>query len=107
MEIYKKQHMPMLAAGAQAKYRSLLERHILPAFSSLKLCDMDTEAIQAFLNSKQKEGLAWWTRNDLKNIVSGIFSKADDWGYLVWAQPSPKNIDRQAACETSKTDSLR
>ena len=51
----------MLAAGAQAKYRALLERHILPAFRALKLCDMDIEIIQAVLNSKQKESLAWWT----------------------------------------------
>jgi hypothetical protein len=78
VEIYKKQHIPMLAAGAQAKYRCLLERQILPVFRSMKLCDMDTKTIQAFLNSKEKEGLAWWTRNDLKNIVSRIFSKADD-----------------------------
>lgn len=98
VEIYMKQHIPMLAVGAQAKYRSLLGRHILPGFRSMKLCDMDTEAIQAFLNSKQKEGLAWWTRNDLKNILSGIFSKADDWGYWSGRNPVRKTtIGRQRA----------
>src|SRR5260370_39969567 len=98
VEIYKKQHVPTLAAGAQAKYCCLLERHILPAFRSMKLCDIDTEAVQAFLNGKQKAGLAWWTRNDLKNIMSGIFSKADDWGYWSGRNPVRKTtIGRQRA----------
>jgi integrase len=98
VEIYRKQHIPLLAAGAQAKYRSLLERHILPAFRSVKLCDMDTEAIQEFLNVKRTEGLAWSTRSDLKNVVSGIFSKADDWDY--WSGRNPvrrTSIGRQRA----------
>jgi integrase len=87
VDIYKKQHVPTLAAGAQAKYCCLLDGHILPAFQSMKLCDIDTEAVQTFLNGKAKAGLAWWTRNDLKNIMSGVFSKADDWGY--WSGRNP------------------
>ncbi|MGH9673766.1 MAG: tyrosine-type recombinase/integrase, partial [Bryobacteraceae bacterium] len=77
----------ILAAGAQAKYASLLDRHILPAFGSMKLCDIDTQSVQAFLNVKDKAGLAGWTRSDLKNLMSGIFTKADDWDY--WSGRNP------------------
>lgn len=90
VEIYKKQHVPTLAAGAQAKYCSLLDRHILPVFGPMKLCDIDTVSVQGFLNGKAKDGLAWWTRSDLKNLMSGIFTKADDWGYFSDRNPVKK-----------------
>jgi integrase len=98
VEIYKRQHIPTLAAGAQAKYLCLLERHIMPVFGQMRLCEVDTESVQAFLGGKESEGLAWWTRSDLKNVVSGIFSKADDWGYWSGRNPASKtNLGRKRA----------
>jgi integrase len=85
---YKREHIPTLSAGAQAKYSGLLARHILPAFGAMKLCDIDTEMIQGFLNAKKEEDLAWWTRSDLKNIISGIFTKAEDWSYWEGRNPT-------------------
>lgn len=78
---YKQGHITTLSAGAQTKYLGLLARHLLPAFAGKRLCDIDTETVQAFLNTKKEEGLAWWTRNDLKYLLSSIFAKAGDWGY--------------------------
>jgi len=85
-EIWKEKHVLRpgnLGAGTQAKYLGHLERHILPVFRDWKLCDIDTEAIDTFLANKAAEGLSWWTRLDLRNILSSIFTKADHWGY--WA----------------------
>jgi integrase len=92
VDIYKREHIPTLSAGAQAKYSGLLTRHILPAFGAMKLCDIDTEMIQGFLNAKKEEGLAWWTRNDLKNIISSIFTKAEDWGYWDGRNPTLRTV---------------
>ena len=88
VQIYKEQHIRTLGAGTKAKYLHHLKRHILPAFGALKLSEVDREIVQRFLNTKEKEGLAWWTRSDLKNIVCGIFTKASDWGYWTGRNPT-------------------
>ncbi|HEY7306259.1 MAG TPA: tyrosine-type recombinase/integrase [Bryobacteraceae bacterium] len=82
---YNATHLPTLGAGTQAKYRLHLTNHIVPAFGAKKLCEVTTEEMQIFLNAKAAEGLSWWTRNDLRNILSGLFTKAADWGY--WKEP--------------------
>ena len=61
-----------------------MRNHIEPQFGSLRLMDIDTEMVQAWLNDSD---LGWWARNDLRNIMSGIFSKAADWGY--WQDRNP------------------
>lgn len=83
---YTQKHFPTLASGPRRKYESLLKNHILPAFGSKRLCDVTTEDVQAFLNGKQ-ESLSWWSRNDLKGILQGIYTKAADWGY--WHRKNP------------------
>ena len=85
--VYKEQHVVTLAPGPRQKYLSLLDNHIVPAFGKLRLCDIGTQEIQALINAKAEAGLSWWTRNDIKGIISGIFTKAEDWGY--WENRNP------------------
>ncbi len=85
--IWREKHFPNLGAGTRAKYQGHLAKHLLPEFGTMKLCDVETELIQDFLNRKERDGLAWWTRSDLRNILSSIFTKADDWGY--WKDRNP------------------
>ena len=85
--VYKEQHVVTLAPGPRQKYLSLLNNHIIPAFGKLRLCDIGTQEIQALINAKAVEGLSWWTRKDIKGIISGIFTKAEDWGY--WERRNP------------------
>lgn len=92
VKIYEREHIPTLSAGARAKYSGSLVRHILPAFGNKKLCDIDTQSVQEFLNVKKDEGLAWWTRNDLKNVISSIFTKAEDWGYWEGRTPTRRTV---------------
>jgi integrase len=92
VDIYKREHIPTLSAGAQAKNLALLTRHILPALGARKLCDIDTETVQAFLKTEREAGLAWWTRNDLKNVLSNIFTKAEDWGYWDGRNPTARTV---------------
>src|SRR3989442_5193407 len=87
VKIYIDQHVSTLAPGPMQKYLSLLNNHILPTFGEKRICDIRTDAVQALLNQKDAEGLAWWTRNDLKGIISGIFTKAADSGY--WHDKNP------------------
>ena len=87
VKLYLEQHVSTLAPGPRQKYISLLANHILPEFGEKRLCDVRTEGVQTFLNRKAVDGLSWWTRNDLKAILSGIYTKASDWGY--WTDKNP------------------
>jgi integrase len=40
-----------------------------------------------WLAQKAAQGLSWSTRCDLRNILSGIFTKAMDWGYHIDRNP--------------------
>jgi len=86
-KLYLNQHVCTLAPGPKQKYTSLLKNHILPEFGAGRLCDVRTETVQAFLNKKASDGLSYWTRNDLKGILSGVYTKATDWGY--WSDKNP------------------
>ena len=45
----------------------------MPDFGELRLCDVDTELLQGWINRKR---LGWWARSDLRNLTSSLFSKA-------------------------------
>jgi integrase len=89
VEKYRENHFPTLASSTKGKYGCHLDNHILPYFAGRRLSDVDTESVQRFLNSKREEELGWWSLSDLKNILSGIFRKAADWGYWDLAVPNP------------------
>ena len=88
VEIYTKRHTVNLEPGGRKRDVSLLRNHIVPAFRSMKLCDLGTEEVQAFLNDMQSKGLSWWTRKGSRAVISSIFTKADDWGYWDGRNPT-------------------
>jgi integrase len=96
--------IPQLGAATQAKYRAHLENHVLPAFGDMLLCDITKPAIEAWINKKaepqtvtverdgapvviERDGLGWWARTDLRNLLSAIFSKAAEWN--LWDGKNP------------------
>ncbi len=84
---YKSSKIPLLAESTKGKYLSHIDRHIEPAFRDLKIAEIDTPAIQAWLNTKTT--LSWATKTDLRNILSAIFTAADEWK-IVSANPVAK-----------------
>ena len=70
--------LPQLGVATQAQYRSQIENHIQPAFGELRMCDVDRPRIEQFLSSKA-DTLGWWSRNNLRSIVSAVFATAKDW----------------------------
>ncbi len=93
--------VPQLGAATQAKYRAHIENHVEPAFGKLRMCDIDRPTVEAWLNHKaqpttvrlkgdriaEKPGLSWWARQDLRNILSAIFTKAAEW--KLWQGENP------------------
>ena len=79
--------VPQLGFATQNKYRTQIENHLLPAFGAMRMCDIDRPAVEAFLAEKEQAGLGWWSRIDLKGVLSGIFTTAKSW--KLWEGDNP------------------
>lgn len=84
---FEKIRIPQLGFSTQKKYKTQITRHILPAFGELRLCDIDRPRVEAWLGAKAEAGLGWWTRIDLKGVLSAIFTGAKDW--KLWEGENP------------------
>ena len=71
-----------LSASTQAKYQTQIKTHIRPRFGSMMMAEITTKVIDEWLNEKGG-GRSCRPRPalDLRNILSGIFSQAEKWGY--------------------------
>ena len=85
---YMKQHTVTLAPGGQKRDLSLITNHMIPAFGSMRLCDIGTEEDTEIPQREEPEGLSWWTRKALQAVMSSIFTKAEDWGYREGRNPA-------------------
>ena len=74
---YLQTHVPTLGSAARERYPLQINNHVLPAFKAVRMCDITQQAVQQWLNGKLD--LSWWTRSDLRGILSGIFTKAKEW----------------------------
>jgi Phage integrase, N-terminal SAM-like domain len=102
---FEEVRIPQLGTATQAKYRLHLQNHVLPAFGDMQLCEIAKPGtIEAWLNekaeshtvtvkrkgvetTKEREGLGWWARTDLHNLLSAIFTKAIEWN--LWDGRNP------------------
>ena len=90
-------YVPTLGFGTRKKYQLQIKNHLLPAFGDMRLCEIDRPAVQKFLLSK-KDSLGWWSRIDLKGILSGMFTVAQDWKLYEGENPTEKiRIGRKIA----------
>jgi len=68
-----------LAQPTRDKYRMRLDTHILPRWKDVRLGEMRSKDILDWL---QHECSSWHMMIDLRNIMSGIFSRAQEWEIL-------------------------
>lgn len=73
--------LPTLKRSTQRDYRSLLRRHLLPAFGDKRLRDIERAEVQLFLMGKG-EKLATKTVHHLRVLLGRILGVAVEWGYL-------------------------
>jgi integrase len=83
---YESTRIPQLGFAAQARYRSMITNHLLPALGELKLSEISREKIEQLLAAKSEQ-LGWWARTNLKGILSAIFAAAKDWN--LWEGDNP------------------
>lgn len=72
--------LPTLKHSTQRDYRSLLRRHLLPAFGDKKLRDIERAEVQLFLMEKGKT-MATKSVHHLRVLMSRILGVAVEWGY--------------------------
>ncbi|MBK9170713.1 MAG: tyrosine-type recombinase/integrase [Bryobacterales bacterium] len=68
-----------LATPTREKYRSRLENHILPRWKSTRLGEFRAKDVLDWL---QQQCSSWHMMIDLRNIMSGIFARAQEWEIL-------------------------
>jgi hypothetical protein len=98
-------HVPTLGSATRQNYQMQIKNHILPAFGDLRLCDITKTIVGTWLNAKAAahevttrlpDGseitktcppLSWWSRSQRRGILSGIFTKAQEWN--LWDGRNP------------------
>ena len=85
----------LVAASTKGKYRHHLHNHILPRWAATRICDFRAKDLLDWL---QKESGSWYMMTDLRNIMSGIFTKAQEWELLpdTFANPIARGAKTEA-----------
>jgi hypothetical protein len=73
-----------LAKPTREKYIIHLEQRIVPQWGARRLCEINPDEVQQWLFETCD---SWHMMNDLRGIMSGIYTKAEAWGY--WPEGSP------------------
>jgi integrase len=69
----------LVAASTRAKYLRHLQNHILPRWRDTLVQEFRAKPVLDWL---QQEGQSWYMMADLRNLMSGIFTKAQEWELL-------------------------
>jgi len=77
----------VLKSTTQAAYMSHIRVHIRPTWGEMQMSEITTRRLDDWMAALTKAGLSYNARHDLLTMMSGIFTKAEDWG--VWDQRNP------------------
>jgi integrase len=69
----------LIAASTRAKYLNHLDNHIMPRWKDTRIAEFRAKDVLDWL---QCECESWHTMADLRNIMSGVFTKAQEWEIL-------------------------
>ena len=93
VEKYKATHVEAQVAGrfllakpTRLKYAIHLDQRIVPQWGEYRLCEIRPDEVQQWLH---KSCESWHMMNDLRGIMSGIFTKAEEWGYWPEGRRNP------------------
>lgn len=96
VEKYRAAHVEAEAAGryllakpTRVKYLLHLEQRIVPRWGDRRLCEIRADEVQQWLFETCD---SWHMMNDLRGILSGIYTKAEEWGY--WQEGRRNPISR-------------
>ena len=70
------------------KYLSTINTHLLPAFGSIRLCEIGALDLQRFVLAKMHSGLGWESCDLLRNLMSKVFNVAKTWNFYAGENPA-------------------
>jgi integrase len=76
----------LLAKPTREKYVIHLEQRIVPKWGTRRLCEINPDEVQQWLFETCE---SWHMMNDLRGIMSGIYTKAEEWGYWPEGRRNP------------------
>jgi integrase len=76
----------LLAKPTRDKYIIHLEQRIVPHRGTRRLCEINPDEAQQWLFETCE---SWHMMNDLRGIMSGIYTKAEEWGYWPEGRRNP------------------
>jgi len=76
----------LLAKPTREKYVIHLEQRIVPKWGTRRLCEINPDEVQQWLFESCE---SWHMMNDLRGIMSGIYTKAEEWGYWPEGRRNP------------------
>ena len=68
--------------STQKNHRHIMEKHLIPRFGELAVCDVTTPAIQAYVTLLIKAGYAPKSIDHIHDVLSAILRSAVKWGHL-------------------------
>jgi integrase len=68
--------------STQKNHRHIMEKHLIPRFGALALCDVTTPAIQTYVTHLIKAGYAPKSIDHIHDVLSAILRSAVKWGHL-------------------------
>ena len=93
VEKYKAAHVEaevaghyLLAKPTRLKYVIHLDQRIVPQWGNRRLCEINPDEVQQWLFETCE---SWHMMNDLRGIMSGIYTKAEEWGYWPEGRRNP------------------
>ena len=80
--------LPTLKLATQKKYLSTINTHLLPAFGSIRLCEIGRLDLHRFVLAKMHGGLGWESGDLLRNLMSKVFNVAKAWNFCAGENPA-------------------
>ena len=75
-------HKPTIRLSSYAKYRKLLDNHILPALGHIQIQKLTPQQIQSFYTKKLKDGLSATTIHVIHAVLHNALENAVRWGII-------------------------
>jgi integrase len=76
----------LLAKPTRLKYLIHLDQRIVPQWGNRRLCEIQPDEVQQWLFETCD---SWHMMNDLRGIMSGVYTKAEEWGYWPEGRRNP------------------
>jgi integrase len=75
--------MPMYKHSTQKNHRHILQKHLLPRFGDMAICDVKRQAIQEYVSHLMQTGYAPKSIDHMHDVLSAILRTGVKWGHLL------------------------